>query len=289
MAIPLAAIGLGMQAASLASSVFGKKKKAKGPDIGYLTGQIKEGSEKARGLAGQEFQALQPLSGQYGTQMEQLGAGYEQKAKGLAEEYQKGLGQLGEADKTARDLSVALKTKEEMGSVPLQQQMLREQLAASGGLRTGAAGKILAQPTQQAAERVGQFGSQLDVENLARQSARQEQGVSALYQSQAGAALTKLGLDQTKLQTLLDAGRTDIISKYAKLAGIDEAELNAMLGLHGMAAQTEMANVAASNAQKQSVLDALSGFGGSLVGYAASQPTANKTAMTTHFGKVNYR
>lgn len=269
-----------MAAGSLAGSIFGKKNKAKGPDIGYLTGQIQQGANKARGQAGMEYADLQPLTKDYASGIEELGTGYEAKTKGLAEEYQKNLGQLGEADKTARDLSLALKSKESYGAVPMQQQAIREQLAASGGLRTGAAARALTQPTMQAAQEVSRAGTQMDIENLGRQSARQEQGVNALYQSQAGAALTKLGLDQNKLQTLMENGRTDIISKYAKLAGIDEAELNAILGLSGMQTQVDLANTAAANARQQAIWDQLGGLGTSLIGYGASQ-TPKKATSTT--------
>jgi len=279
-------VGAGLAGAGLAGSIFGKKKKAKGPDIGYLTGIVKQGAEKARGLTGQEYETLQPLSQKYGAGIEELGAGYESKIRGLGEEYQKGLAGVGESEKAARDLAVALQQKEEYGAVPLQQQMIREQLAAGGGLRTGAAGKLLAQAPTQAAQRVSQFRTQADIERLSREAARQEEGVRNLYQTQAGAALTKLGLDQTKLQTLLETGRTDIINKYAKLAGIDEAELNAILGIHGLATQTEMANVAAENARQQAILEQLGGLGTSLIGYGlAQQPIVRKgpSAETLRF------
>lgn len=284
MPIPIAAIGATMAAGSLAGSILGKKKKAKGPDIGYLTGQIKQGSEKARGYVGQEFGELAPVTTQYGQGIEELGTGYEAKTKGLAEEYQKNLGQLGEADKTARDLSVALKSKESYGAVPMQQQMIREQLAASGGMRTGAASKLLAQPTMQAAQDVSRAGTEMDISNLERQSARQEQGVNTLYQSQAGAALTKLGLDQEKLTTLMENGRADIISKYAKLAGIDEAELNALLGLEGMRTQVDMANTTAANARQQEIWNQLGGLGSSLMTFgAANKAPTGPSADTLRF------
>lgn len=273
-------LGVGLAAAGLAGSIFGKKKKAKGPDIGYLTGQIQQGAQKGREQVGAEFGELQPITQQYGKGIEELGTGYEAKTKGLAEEYQKNLGQLGEADKTARDLSIALKSKESYGAVPMQQQAIREQLASSGGMRTGAAAKLMAQPTMQAAQDVSRAGTEMDIANLERQSVRQQQGVDALYQSQAGAALTKLGLDQEKLTTLMENGRTDIINKYAKLAGIDEAELNAILGLHGMQTQVEMANVAAANANRQAIWDQLGGLGTSLIGYGAAQSSPKAKATT---------
>lgn len=78
----------------------------------------------------------------------------------------------------------------------------------------------------------------------------------------------------------MDNGRTDIISKYAQLAGIDEAELNAILGLHGLAAQTEMANASAANANQQAIWQALGGLGGSLMAYGGSKTPKTKTTTT---------
>lgn len=78
----------------------------------------------------------------------------------------------------------------------------------------------------------------------------------------------------------MENGRTDIISKYAKLAGIDEAELNAILGLSGMQTQVDLANTAAANARQQAIWDQLGGLGTSLIGYGASQ-TPKKATSTT--------
>jgi len=268
---PMMGTGIGLAAAGLAGSIFGKKKKAKGPDIGYMTGLVKQGSQRGREQAGQEYAELQPYTQEYGKGLEELGTGYEAKTKGLAEEYQRNLGQLGEADKTARDLSMALKSKETFGAVPMAQQAIRENLASAGAMRTGAAARALAQPTMQAAQEVSRAGTQMDIANAERQSARQEAGVNALYQSQAGAALTKMGLDQEKLRTLMENGRTDIINKYAKLAGIDEAELNALLGIHGIAVQADNAKVAAANARQQAIWNELGKFGTSLMGAGGSK------------------
>jgi hypothetical protein len=263
--LPAIAIGAGLAAGGLAGSIFGKKKKAS-VDTGAMLGAINKSTETQKNLVGNQFSDLQQPTAQFKTGMGQLGEDYLKSTQANAENYQKNLTQVGEAEKVAADKALAASQTAQASTIPLQQQAIRQSLASAGQLRTGAAAKALTAPVQQLTQNLGQERAASDVNIASRNAARLEQGVNTLYQSKAGADLEKLGMDKDTLTTLLNAGRTDIINKYASLIGIDQQQLANILGVQGIQANVGLANTAASNQNQAAIYNALTGLGGQIMG-----------------------
>ena len=264
MPIPLA-VALAPAAIGLANSIFGKKKSAN-VDIPGMTKTITEGSSRQQGIVGNQAQALSALNPAYQTGMTNLGAGYTQTSEDLAKNYQANLAQLGTADTMAAEKAKALNQQEAARNIPLQQQLIREQLAATGGTRTGQAGKAMAAPVTQAAQQASNYSKTLDIQNLQAKSARQQQGVDTLYQSQAGAALQKLGLDRDTMNTLLANNRSDIIMQAAQLLGIDQQQVANLLGIKGIQTNVNIANATGYNANQAALNQGLVELSGAILG-----------------------
>jgi hypothetical protein len=261
----LLAIGAGTMGAGLLNSVLGKKKKAS-VDTAAMMEDIRKSTEAQKGIVGQQTTALQALNPAYESGMKGLGESYTKTATDLAKAYQTNLTGVGTAEQMAAEKAKALQTQTAARNIPLQQQLIRQQLAATGGGRTGQAAKALSAPVSQAATQASDFSKTLDIQTLQAQSARQEKGIDTLFQTQAGAALTKLGLDKETITTLLNNNRSDIILQAGQLLGIDQQQLANMLGIAGIQTNVNIANAAGYNANQAALNQALIGTGGYLVG-----------------------
>jgi hypothetical protein len=266
--------------AGVASSLMGsmlsnKNKKAKVNTEG-LTSITNQAASQQRGIANDTYTALQDSLKNYGTEAGQLGADYEGKANQIGEDYQKSLSTLGQADKDAAERAIAMKSRQSSAQIPLAQQSIREALAATGGLRTGSAGRALAQPVVQAQQQTADLADTLAIQNLGKQSARQEKGVDALYNSKAGAALQRFGLDKETMNTLLQSGRTDLITRATQLLGISSQEVANLLGIGGINVNNSLAQTAAANANQNSIVEALMKMGGGLIGQGVGGSSNDK-------------
>jgi hypothetical protein len=281
MALPVV-IGAGLAAGGLAGSLFGKKKKSN-IDTGYLTGLVNQSTGKQRDIVGQRDVELAPLYDKYKADSAKLGEDYLTSTRGASEQYKKDVAGLGLEDRLASQKAGDLLQKQQFRSVPGQQQAIKESLAATGSLRSGGGRTALAQPTKEAYQNVSDFRTEQEVQNLQQESARKEQAISNVYSTELGAQLTKLGLDKDTMQYLVESGRGDIINRAADLLGIEQSQLNAMLGIYGLKANEDMANATAENDRRQAIYNSLTGLGGSLIaggmGGSSKAPSAPSSRL----------
>jgi hypothetical protein len=262
------AIGAGLVGAGIAGSLFGKKKKAS-VDTAGMTNLVKGSSQKQKDLIGQQFSQLQPLSADWEAKRTELSEGIQPGFEKIGKDLQTGYQQVGQAEQ--RNLEDILRTRQQQSArnIPLQQQLLREQLAASGGFRTGGAAKVMQAPVLQGQQEQADLASTLSQQAQAAQTGRLEKGTEAQAGLAKEALTTKLGIDEDTMNTLFETGRTDIIEKLGSLRGVEADELQSLLGIMGLKTQADLANVAASNANKQALWSSLTGLGGQLIGMGA--------------------
>jgi len=280
--LPLAIAGGAMMAGGLAGSLFGKKKKASVDLTPYINATQKS-SATQRDLIGQQFEQLQPLSQEYESKMSGLGTGIEQKYGDIAKQYRSGLSQVGGAEQAALESILSSRQQQTARNIPLQQQLIRENLAASGGFRTGGAAKAMQAPITEMQQQQADLASQLSSEKLAREAGRMEKGTEAEMQLAKEGTLQKLGIDENTLNTLLETGRTDIIDKLGALRGVESDELQSLLGIYGMQTNVNLANTAAENERRQALYNTLTGIGGSLMGMGSGPSSSRPSAQTLKF------
>lgn len=238
-------------------------------DVEPLRRRTKESTKKQReivaGLSGQ----LVPLTQQFGTAQQAASKQFGEASTAASGAYKSGLEGLGTEDERARQLALERETQRQYRTLPGQQQAIRESLAATGRLRTGQAGTALAQPVLQTAQRVSDLSGVLEQQGMERQSARKEAGLQAVYETSKGTALEKLGLDKDTARTLLELGRTDLIQQAASLVGIEQNELNALLGIDITAQQANIAASQSKAARRAGIIKALTSLAGAGIGAAA--------------------
>lgn len=272
---PITLAGIGLAAGGVAGSLFGKKKKAK-VDTAGMTNLVKQGSQKQRDLIGQQFSELQPMSQEWEAKRRELSSSIQPQYEKIGKDLLSGYQQVGQAEQS--NLENILRTRQQQAArnIPLQQQLARETAAATGSLRTGGAARLLQAPVLQAQQEQADLASALSQQAMERQTGRLEKGTEAQASLAKEALTTKLGIDEDTMNTLFETGRTDIIDKLASLRGVEQDELQSLLGIMGLQTQANLANTAAANANRQALWSSLSGLGGQLIGMGASNPATTK-------------
>ena len=237
-------------------------------DVGPLKQLAQSGAARQKSIVQGLYSQLPGLNQQYGTSLNKAYETYAPAAEATAKAYSQGLEGLTASDTAARKAAIDAERKAAYTNLPEIQQTIRQSLGASGKLRTGYAGAALTATIAQAEERIGNLSSQLEAQGLDRISARREAGLQTLYSTNSGLALTKLGIDQNVASTLLQNGRQDLIAKAAALVGIDQNELNQMLGLEVTGQEANIAAAQSGNARRAALIKALGGIGGAAVGGA---------------------
>jgi len=285
---PLMGAGIGLAAGGLAGSVLGKKKKAK-VDVAGMTNLVKGSSGRQKDLIGQQFNELQPMSAEYEAKRTGLSESIQPGFEKIGKDLMTGYGQVGQQEQSNLENILNTRQQQNARNIPLQQQLLREQLAASGGLRTGGAAKVMQAPVTQAQTEQADLASTLSQQAMERQTGRLEKGTEAQAGLAKEALTTKLGIDEDTMNTLFQTGRTDIIEKLGALRGVESDELQSLLGIMGLKTQTDLANTAASNANQQALWSSLSGLGGQLIGMGASGSSPKRTTATVSGRQVPVR
>lgn len=259
MALPVIAAGAGM---SIAGGLLAGRRKKPNIDIAGMENTARQGAMEQRGIADALRGGLDTGRANYRDEADRLGLGIQKDLTKLGENYGANINRLGDVDKLQTEAMKRQAQERAHRNVPQQQQMIREALASSGGMRTGAAGRALMQPGMQAAQQSADFASEADIAQLGRTSARQRDAVDAVYTSAAGARLERLGLDKQTLQTLFDSGRHDLIQHAAQMAGISQQLTNDLLGIHGTKANVAIADAAGANQRNQMIGQILGNLGG---------------------------
>ncbi len=262
MPVPLVAIGAGVAAGGLASSILGKKKN-KVPQI--------------------DTTALNNIVDAGGMEQRRIVSGTQPR---LREQTDRFVGDTqGAVDRTTEERQnqnnsflASLKTKRNAldteqfnrgaeqirGGVKPAQDALREVLAGSGvGLQGGAAIRQLSQPVLQAESQVTDLASMLS-QNAAQ---AEMSATEKVYDNDLDFGLQKLGIDRDTYNAVLSSGRTDLINEMNAYLGESEQRTSDKLGIEQLRQTNNIASASAANADRTARNNALIGAGTSLVGY----------------------
>jgi len=277
---PIVAGALISSAGSIAGGLLGRKKKSPSIDVAGAQRLAKESSARQRDSIGQQFNDLQGQNKEWEAKRMGLSGSIQPQYEKIGKDLMTGYQQVGQAEQ--KNLEDILRTRQQQTArnIPLQQQLVREQLAASGGLRTGGAARSLQAPVLQAQTEQSDLASALSQQSQAAQTGRLERGTEAQAGLAKEALTTKLGIDEDTMNTLFETGRTDIIEKLGALRGVESDELKAMLSAMGINANIGLANTAVSNENRVMLGQTLGNVAGTIGGIVSSMPSANKWVNT---------
>jgi len=250
-------------AAGAATSMLGKKSKGPKVNIAGLNDLVQGNAQKKREIIGGLNPMLQPLSQQYERKQGQIGSDFVSNVAGQGQQYLKDVEETGKAKDTAR---FNLAQEQTFRQLPQVQQAIRESLAGTGGLGRGYAITELAKAPLQAAQNLSDLTKELTISGAERRG----QALDRVYQTNTGAQLNKLGIDKDTANTLLETGRSDVLTQAAQLLGVEDQLTEDLLGIQQLAVGNEFARSGAANQNQNSIIQALGQLIGSYAGKGAS-------------------
>lgn len=244
-------------------ALFGGSK-PKGIDTQLLQDILNRGATKQTGIIESAFSQTPQLGKQFRQERQALGQAFETGAQQRAQQFGQQLQQVESPDLVRRAQARAQELA--FRNVPAQQEQIREQLAATGGLGRGVAIRALSQPTLQAAQAARDESFQIEQAARERDVTRRQQAIDTVFRTGQGAALQRLGIDQETANVLLQTGRSDILDRAFKLAGIEAGRTQGLLDIEQLRQTQEIARDQAKRARTGQILGGIGSLAGAGIG-----------------------
>lgn len=263
MVAPIA-IGTGLAAAGALGGLFGQKSQPN-LDIGPLLDTIRRSKSKQNQIATNLPGQLAPLGGQLKTGVTGAETAATDASRAAASNY---LAETGKTtDAQGQELTDILRQRV-LGNAPAEDQQLREELAATGGLERGGANAAFEKLAAERAGNIAQGQSQIE---LAAQAAKQD-ALTKIYAMDESMIQNKLGIDRDTLVALYDSGRQDLINEANSLLGIESNATGQELSAQEALLNDQLASGTAESAQRADIYNQLIGAGGTIAGYGLLKP-----------------
>lgn len=285
-------IGLGVATGGLSEAYRALKGAAPGEvpgiDYGTVEGRATANANTQKDLLNQDLarrraiqSSLSPKLSAANEEFKTGEAGVSQALTDRNEEalktYGTDMSNLNASDAAANAAAANTNQERAFRTLPAQQQLIRESLAANGLSRTGSAARQLSAPVTNAARMTNDYSTDLENKRLANVSRRGESVATAGLDTRKQTALNRMGLDSGTIQYLNSIGRQDLVNEAATAAGlsVDEAaglsdisqNLTDTLNQTDIARQSQaQAQAEARNAKKGGILRSLTTLAGTGVG-----------------------
>jgi hypothetical protein len=242
------------------------KPKVPSLDTGALKNIANQTAQTQRDLITQRMAGLEPLNAQFKTGREGLSARIPQESEALLTQLVQDTGKIGEQEQAQNAQATQAFREQSFRDVPEIQKMIRNQLAGSRLMGSGAALSSLAKPTINAAQSSADMASQLEQQRLGNAVRRSEDLASTGFTTRQKAMADRLGLDDDTLNQLTQMGRGDLIQKFSDLSGVEGQYGADMMNIEQARQANEMAKAAANRSAFGSTLSTLGNLGGMGVG-----------------------
>lgn len=251
------------------------------PNLQALFQTISAAGANERQLINSLPDELKPLYDQYKSQMAATGGTLATTNKDIGTTLTDKTTALYDPNGANVQATLAALKQQDYSTLPGTLTNLKAQLASTGGLARGGAGKAItqavlapaAQYSQQAATVQGQ---QLNTQQTAVQSAINK--VAALDES---TAQTLFGMSKDQATQILQYGRQDLQTQLSDLINQSRTESGQNLALQGVQANAAYQNDVAQNANQASITNGLINTGGNIVNALASPSTPKGSNNST--------
>ncbi len=251
-------------AVGLGASLLGKKKNAALPSVEPQMKLIDASGQRERDIAGGLTNELKPVNEQFGTDLRGAINTRRGEQTAAGDKFMSGFSSAGNA-RTAQE-SDLLKQRV-LEAQPELQRQLREGLASTGQIGSGAGIDAFGNLATEAGRQIGQGQAELSIKNLEglQDATKQVFGADTAFTTQA------LGIDERGLNTLLNSGREDLIREAQALINEARATTQAKVGVLGQGQDREMASKLGGAAADQDLRNAILGAAGRAAGGFASR------------------
>lgn len=285
-------IGLGVATGGLSEAYRALKGAAPGdvPGIDYSTveGRSTANANTQRDLLNKDLERRRAIQASLSPKLSAANEAFKTGEQGVSQDltnrneaalqtFGNDVNALNASDVTANAAAANTNQERAFRTLPAQQQLIRESLAANGLSRTGSAARQLSAPVTNAARMTNDYSTDLENNRLANVSRRGEAVATAGLDTRKQTALNRMGLDSGTIQYLNSIGRQDLVSEAATAAGLSVDEASGLSdisqNLTDTLNQTDIgrqqqaqAQAQAKAAKKGGILRSLTGLAGTGIG-----------------------
>src|SRR6185369_6021604 len=248
-------LGLGaLSAGSALAGAFGKRKKPKAVNVTPLLQSIQQGADRQRQQIGTLRPSLQPFTQSFQTGTTGAVNEAQNASRAASTKYLQDIGQT--FDRTGDQFAQTL-SQRTLEQQPVQQQALRENLAATGGLQRGAASRATTQLAGQTAQDLARGQTDLALQQAQEKQNAIRSATEKIYNIDQDTIKSKLGIDRDTLATVFQTGRQDLIDEAMQLLGISQNEQAQTLDVQKFGINQDLARSTSGAQSRNSLLDTL--------------------------------
>lgn len=152
--------------------------------------------------------------------------------------------------------------------LPGQEDAIRQTLAATGGFDRGTAGKQLAAPVLQAAQKYASAAANITADQLKAKQTATQAALQTVTSMDSAALQSTFGMSKEQALQILNGNRQDLKDQLTDLINQSARETQQIVGVQGDDAINDYRKEVAENAQRTALTNGLVNLGADAVGAA---------------------
>jgi hypothetical protein len=269
-------------AAGVISGLINGDRSQPTPDLAALFQTIASSGANERQLINQLPVDLQPLYANYKASLGAAGNDFQAANAAIGQNLTDKTAALYGPNSPAATATLAALKQQDYSTLPGTLTNLRSQLAATGGLARGGAGKAITQAVLAPAAQYSQQAATVTGQQLTAQQQAQQAAINKVAALDETTAQTMLGMSKEQATQILTTGRQDLRDQLTQLINQSNNQTTQTLNAEGIATNAGYANAVANNANQAAVVNGLVNTGvqagGGIVNALANTPSTGLPA-----------
>lgn len=252
------------------------------PDLAALFGTIAASGQNERQLINQLPDNLKPLYDQYKASLGAAGNTFQTTNANIGQTLEDKTAALYGPNSPAVQATLAALKQQDYSTLPGTLTALRSNLAATGGLERGGAGKAITQAVLAPASTYSQQAATVTGQQLTAQQQAVQAAVNKVAALDEATAQAMFGMSKEQATTILTSGRQDLQNQLAQLINQSRNETGQNLVVQGIGTNAAYENAVAQNANQAAIVNGLVNTGvnagGAIVNSLANTPSTGLPA-----------
>lgn len=268
-------------------------------DIQNLLATIAKNKQSNESLINQLPESLRPLYAQYQASLGNTGTTLQGATTQIGQNLLDKSTALYDPNGPAAQATLAALKQQDYSTLPGTLNSLRSNLAATGGLARGGAGKAITQAVLAPAAQYSQQAATVQGQQLTAQQNATQQALNKIASIDDATANSLFGMSKEQATQILSSGRQDLRDQLTQLVNNNNAATSTTLGAYGIADQNAYQNAVTRNNQQAAVtnglvnlgvdgVSSLVGSGGGAGGGTGFDPATMSTPTGTNANPSNY-
>jgi hypothetical protein len=246
-------------------------------DVAALFDSIAKAGTDQRRMINELPAELQPLYAQYQASLGKAGTTLQDTTKQIGQDLLTQTKANYDPNSAAVQATLAALKQQDYSTLPGTLNSLKANLAATGGLSTGGAGRALTSAILAPAAQYSQQAANTQAQQLNMQQQNVQQALNKIASLDDATAQQLFGMSTAEAANILQYGRSDLQGQLSQLINQSVNETNQTLSVQGIQANNAYQNAVTRNAQQNALTNDIVGTG---VGAIQSGLTSGITGGT---------